>query len=137
MAKCCLYKNYTNGQKCVLSVLILCMCVNCFCVKLTFVFSIKYVFFCVLDFYLLPRSDFHDILRKRKKNFLGSNFALVPEALLWRYRIGMVVLFVCIVLTSLSTSFQSCHDGVYLQQRAQCHFYSAAFTRISCRRHMA
>ena len=36
------------------------------------------------------------------------------------------ILFICSGLTSLSTIFQSNHNGVWLRQGAQCSFYSAA-----------
>ena len=40
--------------------------------------------------------------------------------------ITCVVVVVCSGLTSISTSFQSYHDGVWLRQGAQCYFYCVA-----------
>ena len=48
--------------------------------------------------------------------------------------VGVVV--VCSGLTSLSTIFQSYHDGVWLRQGARCRLLLSPITAKSCHRHL-
>ena len=48
----------------------------------------------------------------------------------------VVVVVVCSGLTSLSTIFQSYHDGVWLRQGAQCSLLLCCVTEESCPRHL-
>ena len=50
--------------------------------------------------------------------------------------IPCVVVVVCSGLTSLSTKFQSYHDGVWLRQGAQCSILLRCVTEVSCPRHL-
>ena len=49
-----------------------------------------------------------------------------------------VCMCVCVYsgLTSLSTIFQSYHDGVWLRQGAQCSLLLCCLTEVSCPRHL-
>ena len=51
--------------------------------------------------------------------------------------IPCVVVVVCSSLTSLSTNFQSYHDGVWLRQGAQSSLLLCSVTAVSCPRHVA
>ena len=48
----------------------------------------------------------------------------------------VVVIAVWSSLTSLSTIFQSYHDGVWLRQGAQCSLLLCCVTEVSCPRHL-
>ena len=50
--------------------------------------------------------------------------------------IPCVIAAVCSGLTSLSTIFQSYHDGVWLRQGAQCSSLLCCITEVSCPRHL-
>ena len=76
-----------------------------------------------------------------------------PEALSWtkhvdqtsasglhdendQYNEHIPCVVVCSGLTSLSTIFQSYHDGVWLRQGAQCSILLCCITEVSCPRHL-
>ena len=48
----------------------------------------------------------------------------------------VVVVVVCSGLTSLTTIFQSYHDGVWLRQGAQCSLLLCCVNEVSCPRHL-
>ena len=48
----------------------------------------------------------------------------------------VVVVVVCSGLTSLSSLFQSYHDGVWLRQGAQCSLLLCCFIEVSCPIHL-
>ena len=66
----------------------------------------------------------------------GSTVGLL---LLQRFSVGLLVDVVVVssALTSLSTIFQSYHDGGWLRQGAQCSLLSFCLTVVSCPRHLA
>ena len=64
-----------------------------------------------------------------------SCYLIYPKEWPYLKSICIRVFFVCSRLASLSTIFQSCHDGVYLQQGAQCSLLYRCLTEVSWPRH--
>ena len=75
------------------------------------------------------------------KHWAGQNvdqtsaFGLYDENDQYNGKIPCVVV-ICSGLTLLSTIFQSHHDGVWLQQGAQCSLLLCCATEVSCPRHL-
>ena len=95
-----------------------------------------------VKWYICPSRDSNPVshdpeaLSWTKQVDQASSSGLYDENDKYNEHITCVVVVVCSGLTSLSTIFQSYHDGVWLRQGTQCSRLLCCVTEVSCSRHL-